>query len=226
MSEERRYGGDEIEEIFERATEESSKSARPLPDERGLTLEELREIGREVGLDPELVTRAAADLDRPDPVQRSWGLPLSVSRTVSLPREPTDEEWETIVSDLRATFRAAGTVRRDGGLRGWTNGNLHAFVEPTGSGYRLRMGTTKGSSRQLLMGGAGLLVLSLVMALLAALGDSGSLDSAGTLLAVGAGMIGWGALKLPAWARERRRQMDELGERTRARLTEEDDVSS
>lgn len=223
MSEERRYDRVEIEKIFEAAATESATGGHPPSGDRGLTLSELQEIGREVGIAPARVARAARDLDWGDDPGRRWSLPLTVSRMVALPRKPTEDEWEALVSDLRATFRASGTVRRDGGLMGWTNGNLHAFVEPTGSGYRLRMGTTKGSARRLLAGGGTLVGIAALVAMLAVLGDQGSVESAETLAMIGAALMGVGAVRLPGWARKRRRQMEEIGERAQARLAAVDE---
>jgi hypothetical protein len=44
-------------------------------------------------------------------------------------------------------------------------------------------------------------------------GDAGMLSSIGLLLSMGAAMFGVGALRLPGWARTRRRQMEELAGR-------------
>ena len=50
-------------------------------------------------------------------------------------------------------------------------------------------------------------------ALQGALGDIGFLTSQATLGAAGAAMFGVGALRLPRWARLRRRQMEEVAAR-------------
>ena len=115
----------------------------------GLTLAELQAIGHEVGLPPERIFEAASALDRRrevPPSRTSLGVPISVGLTVDLPRAPTDREWDMLVAELRTTFRARGRVESTGGSRQWVNGNLHAYVEPTQSGYRLRMGTLKGNA--------------------------------------------------------------------------------
>lgn len=215
---ERRYDGPEIEEIFRRATERDQAPRRALDRDDGLTLAELQEIGREVGIAPARVADAASALGRPS----GSPLPLSVSRTVPLPREPTDEEWERLVADLRATFRAAGRVHRHGGLKGWTNGNLHAFVEPAESGYRLRMGSMKESARAFLLAGGAVLALATILLVvrffMGGLGDAA--DGLTILALLGLGSAGAGALQLPGWARTRRRQMEEIGQRLRASMEE------
>lgn len=218
MDDERRFDGDEIEAILDRAvTAGDGADAARLPHE-GLTLAELKDVGREVGIPADRIEEAARALDRPGRVDRTLGLPLSVGRTVALPRAPTDQEWDQLVADLRATFGATGTVHRDGGLRGWTNGNLHAWIEPDGSGHRLRMGTAKGSARQRGAVGAGMLGMSGILGTLTALGADVPLAGAGALLAMGVGTLVAALGGLPAWARTRLEQMDGVTRRAVERL--------
>lgn len=215
---ERRYTGAEIEKILRRATERREAPDRGLSTGEGLTLRELQEIGEEVGISPERMADAASTLDRSD----GSILPLSVRHTVSLPRDPTDPEWERLVADLRSTFEAPGNLHVQGNLRGWSNGNLHAFVEPTESGYRLRMGTTRGNTQALFIGGGVFLSFALVVLLVRFLtgGLPDAMDGVAILSALGLGMMGVGALPLSGWARKRRRQMQEIGGRLVASMTE------
>lgn len=78
----------------------------------GLTLADLQDIGREVGISPEAVAQAAQSLElRRQAVTRSFlGLPIGVERTVTLNRWLTDARWDQLVVQLRETFRARGTV--------------------------------------------------------------------------------------------------------------------
>lgn len=220
MTEQRRYSADEIERILEQA---ARRSLTPGPEPGGdLTLPELQAIGKEVGIAPKHVARAAADLDRVTTTHRRFGLPLAVSRTVDLPREPTSREWDRLVADLRQTFRATGKVRRDGSLRQWRNGNLVVAVEPSATGVRLRMETLKGSARQLATAGGALLALAGVffgvgMATSGA-ADPGLLIPVAVLAALGAGMVGGGLLPLPTWAADRREQFEGVETRFQASL--------
>ncbi len=137
---ERRYSEEEVAAIFGRATEAQQSPRRQLPPGEGMTLDDLQEIGREVGIPPELVVQAARSMDqRGRPATRTYlGLPIGVGRTIDLDRRLSEEEWEHLVIDLRDTFDAQGTVRYDGPFRQWTNGNLQALLEPTATGHRLR----------------------------------------------------------------------------------------
>ena len=211
-----RYSEEDIAAIFERAAEAQQTARRHLPPGDGMTLAELQEIGREVGIPAELVAQAARSMDRAGkPARRTFlGLPIGVGQTVDLGRRLTDEEWERLVVDLRETFDARGKVRDDGSFRQWTNGNLQALLEPTATGHRLRLQTMKGDARGLMAGGLGL--LGIAAATLVAMAVAGHLaDFAGVafLSAAGLGMFGLGAIRLPGWARLRRRQMEGVAAR-------------
>jgi hypothetical protein len=78
----RRYGDEEVREIFSLATTGGMRD-RSLPGAAGgLTLDELQRIGEEAGIEPARVARAAEKLDArgtPAPIRRSFGLPIGMS---------------------------------------------------------------------------------------------------------------------------------------------------
>jgi hypothetical protein len=209
---ERRFNEEEVAAIFERATRERQPAEPQLAPSEGMTLAQLHDIGREVGVSADAITEAAHFVGQRGRAtsRRILGLPLGVGRTVELGRRLTDEEWERLVVDLRETFDARGRVRSDGSLRQWTNGNLQALLEPSGTGHRVRMRTMKGQSLNLMTGGLiilGLGAFSLIT------GGLDKLAGVGVMAMAGAAMISAGALMLPGWARTRRRQMEEIAGR-------------
>lgn len=222
MSDERRYTDDEVAEIIQAAStpvvprEEASDPASP----RGLTLVELQEIGREVGIAPERIAQAAAVLDHrqpPLPRRTDFGMPVSASHIIEIPRPLTDREWSLVLADLRETFRAWGNEDTKGETRMWWNNNLHAVVEPTPTGYRLRLGTLKADGFAMNRLGAAAIAMSLVVAF--AMG--GKPDAIPGILAIGsmgAGAFAFNALRLPRWARLREQQMQDVADRTLALL--------
>ena len=60
---ERRYNDEEVAAIFLRAAEEPQAAPVRVPREEGLTLRELQEIGREVGIPPDAVAQAAQTVE-------------------------------------------------------------------------------------------------------------------------------------------------------------------
>lgn len=215
---ERRYNDDEVAAIFARASEEEQANTQLVRSSEGLTLADLQEIGREAGLAPERVAKAAQSLEQiPQPTTAKFlGLPLGVAKTVRIERRLTDAEWERLVVDLRDTFDARGSVRTDGSFRQWSNGNLQVLVEPDGEGQRIRFKTMKGDARALLMGGLGMMGVAAVTSVAAMLTPNvGGFDNVGIIGLMGAAFFAWGALRLPGWAKLRRQQMNELAERVK-----------
>jgi hypothetical protein len=225
MTDERRYGEKEVAEIFEAAASARGPEGRALASGGGLSLAELQEIGGEVGIAPERIAHAAAALDvRRDaaPRRKFLGVPVAVGRTVDLPRAPTDTEWEMLVAELRATFGAQGKDRSSGGLRAWTNGNLHANVEPTESGYRLRLGTLNANGLAAARVGIGGLVAALfILVLLLLRGELEEPAMAAMFAAIGLLALGANAIRLPRWADEREGQMEYIATRARTLLSAE-----
>src|SRR4051794_14605693 len=201
---ERRYTDDEVEAIFRIASDERTVE-RQLPSERGLTLSDLQAIGRDVGIAPDAVARAAVAVEvQSQPSRRTFfGLPIGVGRTVELNRKMSDEEWERFVVQLREVFHARGATRSDGALRQWTNGNLHVLLEPTAKGHRLRFGTYNGQARASIT--MGVVALSMTLATTIATALSGSIvhvvPGMMFLGLAGVAMIANGAARLPRWAR-------------------------
>jgi hypothetical protein len=215
MTDERRYKEDEVKEIFEAAAKERDSHGRAVITGEGLTLGELQAIGREVGLTPERIADAASELELRRnvlPRRTYFGMPISVGRTADLPRAPTDREWEQLVAELRQTFRARGQVGSHGSIREWTNGNLHAYVEPTETGHRLRLGTLKGNA--MTMGGmgiAGILMGLFVLVTILLTGKAADGFFAPLFLgAMGVAALTSSLLSLPRWAREREEQMEHI----------------
>lgn len=226
MTGERRYDEDEVREIFQAAAGPGASAGSDGPGD-GMTLAELQEIGAEVGLSPVGITRAAAALDTRRealPRRKRLGLPVSVGRVVELPRAPEDREWDLLVGMLRETFRARGEVTEQGGIREWSNGNLHISVEPTADGHRLRLGTTNGAG--LATNFIGVALGSLAVALAIGLAVAGRLAEDGPALLAMLGSLSAFALlsnvvRLPRWAREREDQMEEIADRAVELLSSE-----
>ena len=226
MAEERKYRHDEVREIFELASSTHEVGRPAAFDESGLTLAELQEVGREVGMEPSRIAEAALTLDtRRDvlPRRTSLGMPISVGRVIDLPRAVTDREWDLLVVEFRETFGARGQVTSHGGIREWSNGNLHAFLEPTETGHRLRLRTLKGGARALNWMGVAGLAVGLIMLTMFLTGGSSPVKMEQAmmyLMGIGGEALAANLLRLPRWAHEREGQMEYLAGRAGAMLGE------
>ena len=214
MADERRYQEDEVAEIFEAASAPAISRGGASSTE-GLTLAELQAIGKEVGIAPERIAEAASSLARPQPPlprRTELGMPMSAGLVVDLPRALTDREWALVVSDLRETFGARGKEVSSGEMRQWSNSNLHAFVEPTRTGYRLRLGTLKGDGVALNRMGGFAMAMAVFVGVAPLLNGHPAAAIPGMVLlgGMGAGAIVFNALRLPRWARLREQQMKDI----------------
>jgi plasmid stability protein len=217
MSKERRYQDHEIRQILDLAIGEEDSPAQSLPAIDGLTALELQEVGREVGLHPDRITQAVAAFEgRGESVPRgtALGLPTSVGRVIPLPRSPSDREWELLIAELRTTFGGKGEVTSHGGLREWSHGTLHAFIEPTETGHRLRLADSSVAVGGIGLGGFVLAFALLILVVLLGKDDPGFRLAVPAFFALlGVSLVAGSAISLPRWAREQERRMEHIGRR-------------
>jgi len=222
MSKERKYQDDEIRQILDLAIGQEDAPAPALPAVDGLTLVQLQEVGREVGVPPERIAQAVAVFEgRGESVPRgtTLGLPSSVGRVVALPRNPSEREWELLIAELRTTFGGKGEVTSHGGLREWTLGTLHAFIEPTGTGHRLRLTDSSAVAGGIVVGGAVLAFALMIFVVLLGKDDAGFKFVVPAFFALlGGGLVAGSVMSLPKWAREQERRMEQISQHAVALL--------
>jgi hypothetical protein len=216
----RLYSEDEVAAIFERAAEAQQTARKQLTagdSPAGMTLAQLQDIGREVGIAPELIAQAARAVALPMQVtsRRLLGFPIGVGRTVELGRKLSDDEWDALVVDLRETFDARGRIKHEGSFRQWTNGNLQALLEPSPTGHRLRLRTLSSAGIQGIAVGGTMVVAGAIgiASVLLRGGSMGATGSLGLITTIGAGLFAYGALRVWPWARQRQRQMEDVAAR-------------
>ena len=216
LSSERRYQDHEVRKIIDLALDQDDAPAPALPASDGLTLAQLQDVGREVGLSPARIAQAVATFEGRGalvPRTRAMGLPTPVRSSVSLPRAPTDHEWERLVAELRTTFGTKGEVTSQGSLREWSYGALHAFVEPTEHGYRLRLTDSYAAPLGVstVLGGFFLVLGLLTTVILLSREDAGLKFLIGTFMsAAGGGAMALTALSAPGWARTQEQRMEHI----------------
>jgi|GEM_PF-2818506 len=110
----RRYSDKEVGEILKIAAEMQAGLAGAGTAE-GVTLEELKRVAAEVGMDPENVELAAREIrsNPPDGSRNS----LLLERT--LRGELTEEAWEDLVTELRRYTGKRGRTEQNGNAREW-----------------------------------------------------------------------------------------------------------
>lgn len=105
------YSEDDFAIILAKAAELSPESSSHDTEPRGLSLAEMKSIASEVGLDPELIERAAhlvPAVRRPTLLGRLFGGPLSSSVEFVIPVQLTQERAQHLLSLVRATLLTPG----------------------------------------------------------------------------------------------------------------------
>ncbi|MCZ6705279.1 MAG: hypothetical protein O6942_05205 [Bacteroidetes bacterium] len=142
----RLYNEKEIGAILKR-TAELSKDA-DVENSDGLSLEELKQLASEAGLDPELVVRAATEFSvgssKPEK-GNFFGGPLSHSREIELDVEVDHDTWESMLPVIREHFKDPGIVQNRAGAFEWTRNRWddgtkgHVSVQKIKGGSRLHV---------------------------------------------------------------------------------------
>lgn len=115
------YNEKEIGAILKRAAELSMDEAGP--NAAGLSIEELQQVGNEAGLDPDLILKAAAELQQTGPkrTKNLFGGPVSYANDIVLDGEIDNATWEEMISAIRGTFKDPGVVSTREKVFEWTS---------------------------------------------------------------------------------------------------------
>ncbi len=128
----RLYDEEQIGAILKRAAEKSADDDSHI--DTGLSLEELKRLGAEAGLDPALIAEAAIELTLPKAKDRKsnfWGGPYSFSEEITISREIVADDWEEMLPEIRRHFGDPGVVSMRGSTFEWTPTH-NIFAEVSG----------------------------------------------------------------------------------------------
>ncbi len=115
------YNEKQIGAILKRAAEMSLDESGP--NAAGLSIEELQQVGAEAGLDPDLILKAAAELQQsgPERTKNFWGGPISYANDFVLDGEIDSATWEEMIGAIRSTFKDPGVVSTRENVFEWTS---------------------------------------------------------------------------------------------------------
>ena len=213
----RRYDEDQAAEILAHASRNEVERVPASPG-RGLTLREIQEIGLEVGIPAEDVSAAARTLEESGgsrSLLRSVRRESAMTRVVTLPSPPSQDQWDRIVVRLREVFGGPGSVEHSGALRSWSDEGVAVHGEPVEGGYRLRIDARDDSAVQAVGVGVSAVVVGLIMAAglaVSGAGDAFTYGASGLVGLVGAISTAHGRLALSRWRARTARKLDEATE--------------
>lgn len=115
------YNEKEIGTILKRAAELSLDESGP--NAAGLSIEELQQVGAEAGLDPDLILRAAAEIQQGGAKRKRNLLvgPTNYSNDFVLEGEVDADTWEEMLAAIRSTFKDPGIVSTREKVFEWTS---------------------------------------------------------------------------------------------------------
>ena len=158
--------------ILKRAAELQSGDSAPGV---GLTLDELRAVAEETGLDPRHIEQAAREIYQSAAPPRAgfafWGTPARLTEERVLAQHVDEDEWGEMVEEMQRQFGEVGVVSAAGATRTWSHTGHHGRTT-TALSVTQRRGhlhlVAQRNMRQtiaLTFGPAGAVVLNLVMML-------------------------------------------------------------
>jgi hypothetical protein len=115
------YDRKEISAILKKATENSLRDGQE--PQLGLSLDELRQIGSEVGIDPKQIEKAAAEIEMNSNRSETgfWGGPFSYNSQVLIDGEISVSQWQEMLFSIRGFFQSKGTVSTRGSVFEWSS---------------------------------------------------------------------------------------------------------
>jgi hypothetical protein len=217
----RRFGDEEIRGILGRAADLQERSYAITRDtERGLTLEELRQVAEEAGIDPIFVDLAARDVDAPVERRESAlaGGTYQWHFRTSIPGEVRDADRDRIVHAIRSTMGQKGEIADVYGRMEWSFddslGPVIIGIVARGGRTEIDVTAARGQEAGLLHGmGVPMGGLGGGAALAGAIGVTGPavlpLIAAAAAVSYGLVRTGWG-LRSRWWERRLRRLVDRI----------------
>lgn len=211
---ERRYTDQEVALILRRAVNQQRAGAVRAD---GLSLAQLRDIAREIGVDPDLVDEAAGELPavQPGPVARFFGGPTVHDIRLDFETTPSSEKLQELVMAIRTALRHQGRTQEIMGSLEWQSvgepSQVAVTVTPHAGRTDVHILVDRGAAATLV--GFGSLGLGAVLAAISgAVLEPGIAGGVGLM---GGGLAGGVLLARVIWMRNTRRFRDKL-----ARLTE------
>lgn len=115
------YDSREISAILRKATESSSAGDPDGP--LGLSIDELRQLATDVGIDPDRITSAVAEIEMGSgrSERTFWGGPFSYNSQILTEGEISAGQWEEMLISIRNFFQSKGDVSTRESVLEWSS---------------------------------------------------------------------------------------------------------
>ena len=130
------YDPDEIRALLARAA--NLQATERTPDGEGLTIDELKEVARESGIDPRYIELASTEGQLR--TKTHWGMPSRVSRERWVEGALDEKTWKTMTKRFTRQFGVGkGSFNTDEGT--WESGGIRIVAQQQGSEIHLQAET-------------------------------------------------------------------------------------
>lgn len=210
-----RFNRDEISKILKRAAElEHNENIDD--DSDGLTLQELQQVSKEVGIDPKYIQLALRELQTPTRSLTSniLGGPFKYNILEAAPGTLTEEEWEEVVSEIRRIHGGIGKTSKLGNTFEWEQrkqeiGYIQVSLSPKKDHTKIHINANYRYYASMIYTFTGVFGTILLIKLFGSMGFSGiSQAIAATLGATG--ILTTTRFYLSSWMKKKRKTYDKL----------------
>ncbi|MGH7575487.1 MAG: hypothetical protein ACREM1_10255 [Longimicrobiales bacterium] len=174
----------------------------------GLTLDELRQIAGEAGIEPDLVDAALAELRRPKeptppPRRKVRGTRTRWEQRTELPVRLDNEDVRAVLAQLEAEFGGQGTITELSCGTVWTHyrlrrGHTHAAVEAAEGGTRIHVALERLTQRKFMRRAGGVIGTALGGFIGLATGEEAAFAILALLGIASGNLVGRGAWRMAA----------------------------
>lgn len=115
------YNRKEVGDILKKAAENSSTEDNDTSI--GLSVDELKQLASDAGIDPKQITKAVAEMEMESKrdEQNFWGGPFSFNSQVLVDGEITVSKWEEMLVSIREFFQSKGEVSTRESVWEWSS---------------------------------------------------------------------------------------------------------
>lgn len=227
-----RFDRDQISKILKRAAELEHKN-HINDDGDGLSVEELQEVAKEVGLHPKYIRLAAEELERPSPsfLSKIFGGPFNYRHSSVVEGTLSNKKWEEIVAQIRHSIGKNGKPSKFGDTFEWElrddeTQHLQIYVSPQGEQTSIQINADFKNYAALIYGALGTMGVTLIAVLIPILFKKAGLPLAPLLTFGGIGLLSFAAglrFYLSRWTKKKRKTYSRLVNRLQEILSPENE---
>ncbi len=215
MDSNHRFNRDEISKLLKQAAE--LEHADNIDDESdGLTLQELQQVSKEVGIDPKYIQQALRKLQAPTQsfTSKLLGGPFKYNILETATGTLTEQEWEEVVSEIRRIHGGIGKTSKLGNTFEWEQrkqevGYIQISLSPKKDHTKIHINANYRYYASIIYTFAGVFGAMLLIIFFKKMGFSGITQTIAAIFGT-TGILTSTRFYLSNWMKKKRKTYDEL----------------